>query len=243
MANSSPLFSELVRVAWSRSQDAGDTNPLRRRHEQLFGRWLNCSLEAQMSELKHFYGGEGSWPNTALISMVQQRDFYDRLIPDTALCAERQLFHGDLDLLMRILNTNNTLERDRVEAVLLEAERADLASLTLNSISLQFGVSPDWFRKLFRMWTGNNFGAFLRRLRMKRAAHLLRSSTIPVTEIAVRVGYSASANFIAAFKPFFGLTPRQYRLMRWSVATVPGTGCSADSGSASPEFIINNRIS
>ena len=55
---------------------------------------------------------------------------------------------------------------------------------------------------------------FIRTLRFKRAAQLLRESNDPVADIAARVGYLEPTNFSRGFKQQFGASPSEYRAAR-----------------------------
>ena len=52
---------------------------------------------------------------------------------------------------------------------------------------------------------------FIRNVRLKHAAHLLAETTIPINEIADRVGYNTHKAFSANFKKLFGVLPSEYR--------------------------------
>lgn len=74
------------------------------------------------------------------------------------------------------------------------AQRVGLGQTTLNKgFRAVFGVTPF---------------AYLTRHRMVQAEQLLRQPDCTVTEVASQVGYANPAQFAAAFKRQFGLTPR-----------------------------------
>ena len=85
------------------------------------------------------------------------------------------------------------------------AQRVGLGQTTLNKgFRAVFGVTPF---------------AYLTRYRMEQAERLLRQLNCTVTEVANRMGYANPAQFAAAFKRQFGLTPRD--CMRGSVHRQP----------------------
>lgn len=70
------------------------------------------------------------------------------------------------------------------------------------------------------------FRAELARIRMDRAAELLATTTLPVREVALRVGYRQPAQFAKAFRLRHGAAPSTYRgeqgaarAARWATAT------------------------
>ena len=58
---------------------------------------------------------------------------------------------------------------------------------------------------------GYTYREVLAACRQARAAALLRETTVPVSDIAVALGYEELANFSRAFSGWFGLSPRHYR--------------------------------
>lgn len=52
---------------------------------------------------------------------------------------------------------------------------------------------------------------FIRNVRLKRAAQLLTETTLPINEIAYRVGFVTARNFSTQFKKAFGVLPSYYR--------------------------------
>ena len=52
---------------------------------------------------------------------------------------------------------------------------------------------------------------FAQKYRMEHASELLKSSDLGIKQIAYELNYSHTSNFTAAFKKYFGITPRAYR--------------------------------
>jgi AraC-like DNA-binding protein len=51
---------------------------------------------------------------------------------------------------------------------------------------------------------------YLQRLRLERAAELLKAGQLNVTEVAMEVGYSSLSHFSLAFRQAFGSCPGLY---------------------------------
>lgn len=93
-----------------------------------------------------------------------------------------------------------------------EIERALAAAgpVTVERVAQAVGVSAVTARRVFARTHGIALGEYLRRRRLEGARQaLLEGAT--VGEAARRAGYRHSANFIAAFRRTFGLTPEQWR--------------------------------
>jgi AraC-type DNA-binding domain-containing proteins len=56
-------------------------------------------------------------------------------------------------------------------------------------------------------------GEHLRRLRLSRAATLLRGGDLPIARVADSVGFTDATTFTRAFHREFGMTPREYRMV------------------------------
>lgn len=58
---------------------------------------------------------------------------------------------------------------------------------------------------------GERPGAWLRRLRLARAADLLAHGSLPAQQVALAVGYGDAAAFARAFRRLYGLSPQAHR--------------------------------
>jgi AraC family transcriptional regulator len=83
--------------------------------------------------------------------------------------------------------------------------------LSLADIAQAAHFSPYHFHRIFTGMTGEPVMAYLRRLRLARAAHQLAYGTKPVTEVALRAGFDAPEAFTRAFRTAFGASPSTWR--------------------------------
>ena len=67
------------------------------------------------------------------------------------------------------------------------------------------------FRRDFKRLYGMPPGQWLFHEKMHRAANLLSSEDITVTEVALRLGYQSTSHFIERFRAHFGETPGQHK--------------------------------
>jgi AraC-like DNA-binding protein len=68
------------------------------------------------------------------------------------------------------------------------------------------------FLRSFKAVTGVTPHQWLLRARLRAAAEKLAVSEVPVTDIALDVGFEDLSNFTRTFRAEFGTSPRQYRL-------------------------------
>lgn len=76
------------------------------------------------------------------------------------------------------------------------------------------GCSPFYLCRTFSQQTGTTISLYLRKLRMERAAEMLRSGKYNVTETAMAVGYSSLSHFSKAFSETYNTCPCSYPLKK-----------------------------
>ena len=81
---------------------------------------------------------------------------------------------------------------------------------TLQELSTEIGLSLKKLKEGFKQIYGDTVYSFLLDYKMEHARKLLESNQFNVNEVGVKIGYSTSSHFIAAFKKKFGTTPKKY---------------------------------
>jgi AraC family transcriptional regulator len=93
------------------------------------------------------------------------------------------------------------------------------------------GFSRFHLSRLFHETTQETLEAFLRRIRLERAAYALTSSEIPIFEVAAECGYVSPVAFGRAFRQAYGTNPSQFRDQRcrvWQIASPNDLHWNAD---------------
>lgn len=83
--------------------------------------------------------------------------------------------------------------------------------LTIEDLAQAAIFSKFHFSRVFQRVTGLSPGRFLSAVRLQEAKRLLDSTSLPITEISVRVGYSSVGTFSSRFKVSVGVPPTKYR--------------------------------
>ena len=83
--------------------------------------------------------------------------------------------------------------------------------LTLEELAAYVHLHPNYLCHLFREQTGTTVFEHINWVRVHAAAKLLRSTRLPVGQIATRSGYQNTNYFSRIFKQFIGRTPTAYR--------------------------------
>jgi len=68
-------------------------------------------------------------------------------------------------------------------------------------------MAPHHFQRCFRMVFGETPRAWLSRRRAERAMALLRTTSHPILEVCLAVGYSSASSFSSSFAARYGLSP------------------------------------
>lgn len=79
------------------------------------------------------------------------------------------------------------------------------------TVAEHVGLSPTYFSRLFRSEMRETFVGYVNRTRIDRARDLLRTSDLPVTDIAARTGFADHSYFTKVFRESVGSTPSEFR--------------------------------
>ena len=84
-------------------------------------------------------------------------------------------------------------------------------SVSLDETAEAAGFAPSYLSRRFKEEVGMTVSSYLRKLRCKHAAKLLKETDLPVSEIAFYVGYPDNNYFTKAFRKEYGMTPGAWR--------------------------------
>ena len=82
--------------------------------------------------------------------------------------------------------------------------------ITLEELSKNMNISPQYFSRLFKEETGYNFIEYLTFVRIEQSKLLMHSTDMSIKEICYRVGYGDPNYFSRLFKKNTGLPPTTY---------------------------------
>lgn len=83
--------------------------------------------------------------------------------------------------------------------------------LTLTYVAERFCITPSYLSTFFKENTGDTFLNYLTRFRLDKAKELIRTTNLPMGDIAAAVGYASGNTFTRIFKKAEHITPTQYR--------------------------------
>lgn len=91
--------------------------------------------------------------------------------------------------------------------------------ITLDKVADALSFSTGYLGKLLKRHMGYTFNEYLNMIRLKQACYLLRTTNLPVKEIAFQVGYRSSEYFLYVFKKNLLTTPGKYRKIEEDIST------------------------
>ena len=83
--------------------------------------------------------------------------------------------------------------------------------LNLNDVARRIATSRRQLQRIYLEIGHTTFRDQLTRVRMTRAAEMLRRNGVTVREVAGRVGYRQPAQFAKAFRAHHGVSPSEFR--------------------------------
>ena len=138
--------------------------------------------------------------------------------------AQRQLFENaaalePFEIEERVMHIFSTLmsvpsaeprKRDAVEETKRLIAANPARTIAFRELARRVGCSPFDLCRAFHRQTGFTLTQFRHSLRLRMALEMLRSR-VPLTDIALDLGYTSHSHFTAAFRTAFGVTPSRYR--------------------------------
>lgn len=123
----------------------------------------------------------------------------------------KALFHTTIEVTPSSI-TVNSLDEELVKKALQSVEaNIDNTQYSVEDLGRDIGLSRGHLYRKLQSITGQSPADFIRAIRLKRAAQLLRDSELNVAEIAYMVGFNTPKYFNKHFKDMFGVTPTEYR--------------------------------
>ena len=83
-------------------------------------------------------------------------------------------------------------------------------TIAISDLARVANLSESQLRRKFQQEFGLSPQAFIQRARLQAAAHILRTETNTISQVALLSGFSDQSYFTRQFKKFFGKTPKSY---------------------------------
>ena len=112
------------------------------------------------------------------------------------------------------LEARETVSREALVQAALKEITQNYREASLSNVAREYGVSLAYVSECVRAETGRTYKELLQKHRMETAARLLRRSDMNIQQIISLVGYENTSYFYRLFHERYGLSPREYRLVR-----------------------------
>ena len=99
----------------------------------------------------------------------------------------------------------------KIDQVLEYIGKTPLRQVTLTNVAKSVQLNPSYLSQLFKQQLNTKFVDYLTGLRIQEGKRLLQNTTLKMSEIAERVGYSEVAYFSNNFKRMTGYSPTEFR--------------------------------
>lgn len=122
--------------------------------------------------------------------------------------------HAFIDYLFDVLEgqKKNESRSDNVVEQLKDYIEQNLnEDLSRSVLAGKVFLSEDYVSKIFMKTTGMSLPNYIAERRIERAKEYLRSSSLPISKIAMEVGYGNFSYFSKTFRELVGCTPNEYR--------------------------------
>ena len=86
--------------------------------------------------------------------------------------------------------------------------------ITLKKISDAVCYSEEHTSRLFKKCTGENLFDYIRSQRLLKAAERIRDKGGKIIDVAFDSGFNSHEVFTRAFSAYFGISPKQFRLLK-----------------------------
>jgi signal transduction histidine kinase/DNA-binding response OmpR family regulator len=121
-------------------------------------------------------------------------------------------FSGQQDQTERVENVEMQSSDEALMDRIMKVVNANISNSDFNieELASEVGLSRTHLHRKLKELTGISASEFIRNIRFKQAAMLLREKRMNISQIAYAVGFSNQTHFSTSFKKFYGISPSEY---------------------------------
>ena len=95
--------------------------------------------------------------------------------------------------------------------LLLKLQRSSTGKKSIAETAKEIGYSPDYLNRIFKEHFGKSMEQYIIECRIYDSLTLLLQTDMSVNEIALKMGWECTGNYINHFKKIYNVTPAKYR--------------------------------
>ncbi|MCM1451020.1 MAG: response regulator [Clostridium sp.] len=84
------------------------------------------------------------------------------------------------------------------------------SEITIETIAQEIGISRVHLHRKLKAITNQTTRDFVRNIRLQKAAEIMQSAKLNVSEVSIMVGFKSANSFATVFKEMYGMTPSEY---------------------------------
>lgn len=132
-------------------------------------------------------------------NLIQQREQLRTLFSTNYFVSPKKIAHNELD------------QQFLSKAINIIEDQDNFPDLSVEQLCKELAYNRSGVHLKLKALTGKNTTAFIKSIRLKKAAKLIRETHKNMNEIAAQVGFGSRQTFNRAFKEQFDLTPTEFR--------------------------------
>ena len=169
-------------------------------------------LQRATAEIEHIFSEMYTVSDDIIVEYLQVK-FQELFL--YLITVKNTLLHSDNNR-QYFVKSNTDIVKKIHEYVLQNFDK----TVTYKTLSEEFHIKSTTMKTCYRSIYGETINGTIIKKRLEVAASLLKDSALPITQIALQVGYTDHSKFSNAFKKKYNLTPSAYRKISKTVHSV-----------------------
>ncbi|WP_075589936.1 hybrid sensor histidine kinase/response regulator transcription factor [Labilibacter marinus] len=122
----------------------------------------------------------------------------------------RKKFQKEIEISPDLVANNSTDSKFMDKILSIIQEHLSDSDFSVEMLAEKYGVSRIYLNRKIKALTGETSNQFIRNIRLKHAAELLKQGEMNVSEVTWMVGYNDLKTFRTRFKEKFGVSPSEF---------------------------------